>query len=471
MRRMIKKILLIYPPVTWPIDKEFEGIQEPLGILYIASFLRKAGLNVSVLNFSAFDKVRKRHHYMTYGADPLNIKNMLRKFTPDLIGVSCPTGANEFDLFETCKIIKSIHQNTPIVVGGVHPSMMPQRILSQRAIDYVILGEGEYRLKKLIDVLNNKSSFSQFDGIAYRQSGKIIVNQSTHVIEDIDSLPFPARDLVDMKIYSYINKKYQSHPPYFHGLVEATRGCFNSCYYCAVSKFEGKKIRYRSVQNIISEISLLKKYYGVEDISFVQNNIALNKRYLKDLCSELTKIQIRPAIIAGIWPNILDRDIIKAMANAGFTSIILALSSASKRVLREIMHRPVNIDRIPELVKECRKQGLLVKASFVLGMIGETKRELLESLNYPIKLKLDAAEYNVAFPLPGTNLYDLAKNKGYLPKKFNYFKEIFSETSVLQIPSDSPDFAVSPEQLKELIMQKQIFLRSRFLKKMKTAQF
>lgn len=465
---MIKKILLIHPPKTFPIGEQFCNIQEPLGILYIAASLRDYGYDVSVIDLRAVDRLSVRGKFRTYGADPDDIRGILKKFKPDLIGVSCPTMANEYDLFKTCKIAKSVHRNIPIVVGGVHPTILPERMLSQPYIDYVIMGEGEFRLRYLIEALNSRPAVFQFDGIAYRKSGKTVINKCTSVIEDIDSLPFPARDLVDMKSYAYINNKYNKHHPplLIGGQVEATRGCFNSCTYCAVSKFEGRRIRFRSIKKIIAEINWLKKNYGIEEVNFVQNNMAVNKKYILDLCRELETLNIRSSVIAGLWPNVLDHEIISAMAKAGFSSICLAISSASKRVLIEIMHRPVNIERIPELVKECRQQGMQVTASFVLGMIGETRSELLQSLNYPIKLGLDGAEFLVGFPLPGTDFYDYAKEKGYLPRKLDYRRAFFCHTSILTIPKNSPDFVLSPQELNELIEQKQMQLKIQLRKRL-----
>lgn len=469
MRKMINKILLLHPPRTLPSLDNIPCIQEPLGILSIAAYLRDNGYDVNVLDFRAFDRVTEAGDFRTYGADHKEMREHLKKYKPDLIGVSCLTIADEFDLFETCKIAKGIHPNTPVVVGGIHPTTFPERMLSKSYIDYVILGEGEYRLRYLIESLNREATTFPFDGVAYRKSEEIIVNKCTSVIEDLDSLPFPARDLVDMRLYSYINyayinrkyykvRKYDPSTPLV-SQIEVTRGCFNRCTYCSVSVFEERRIRCRSIKNIIAEIKLLKKDFGITEVHFVQNNMAVNKKYMLELCGEIQKLKIHPTVVSGLWPNVLDREIIQAMARAGFKSIILALSSASKRVLKEIMHRPVNLDKIPGLVKECQKQGMQVSASFVLGMIGETKAELLESLNYPLKLGLDGAEFLVAFPLPGTEFYNHAKKKGYLPKDFDYRQTKFCQISVLEIPPDSPDFVLSPLKLRELIRQTQMDMK------------
>lgn len=470
MQKLITKILLIVPPQTLPTEIEFCGINEPLGILYIAASLRKAGYDVKVIDFNIFDQKRKRSDaYITYGANVFDIKENLKLNKPDLIGVSCLHAASEFDLFETCKIIKSVHPSVPVVVGGGHPSVMPERMLARAYIDYVIIGEGEFRLRYLIEALNKKNKFFQFDGIAFKKSGKTFVHRCASVIEDLDVLPLPARDMIDVKAYSYINKKNRifTNPGV---LIEATRGCFNCCTYCSVSKTAGQTIRFRSVQNVINEIKLLKNIYGIKNICFVEDNIAVNKKYILALCAALTKIHVHPQFNRGIWPDVLDSEVIAAMAKAGIRTIIFSVSSSSKRVLKDIMHRQVTIERVPELVQQCRKHNIGAIAQFVLGMIGEKKRELLQSLNYPIKVGFDGAVFYSAFPFPGTELYNQAKEKGYLPERFNYRRAFFSQTPILQIPETSPDFSITPQQFKNLVMKKNLILRRQLLRRISRQQ-
>ena len=299
-KRKIKNILLIRPSATLPLGMRNQGIAEPLGILYIVAMLKKHKYKVSVFDAGNFDLIRKRADgYTTYGGDSLRIKEAVKKISPDLVGVSCFTSSGEFDLFETCRQVKEVDSSIPIVVGGSHPTIFPQRMLGNKHIDYVLMREGEYRFLFLVNALNENKQNFDFDGIAYRKSNKIIVNPPSGWIDDLDSLPYPARDLVDMEGYVEMNKKHRWTLPFRKGLILATRGCFNSCRYCLVHKFQGKAMRVRSVDNIIEEIRMLKERWGMKDIFFVDNNLNCSKKFMKELLIKLKPLNVRGMYLWG----------------------------------------------------------------------------------------------------------------------------------------------------------------------------
>jgi len=458
MKRKIQNILLIRPARTLPISIKYQGVGEPLGILYIAAVLMKEGYKVSVFDASSVDLIRQRGNYITYGSDCGGIKDAIRNISPDIVGVSCFTSCSEFDLFETCKAVKEVDEGIPVVVGGSHPTVFPERMLRKKYIDYVIMHEGEYRFLYLIDALNKNESDFKFDGIAYRKGDKIKVNPPNSWIEDLDSLPYPARELVEMGTYARLNEKYEKYGvtrPFKKGLILATRGCFNNCRYCFEYKFWGRKIRRRSVRNIIGEIRILKENYGIEHIFFVDDNLSNSKIFMKELFRALKKIRVKWSIPLGVYPPILDKEIIRLMFEAGAREIKLSIESGSKRVLKYIMHRNIDLDSIKEIVKECHKYGMKVYGSFVLGMIGETKQEIFQTLNFPNKIKLDGASFYIALPIPGSDFYNEALTKGYLSKPYNFRNLVMSDLSILRIPESSPDFSISTEELRDLIVRKQ----------------
>jgi magnesium-protoporphyrin IX monomethyl ester (oxidative) cyclase len=455
MKRKIQNILLIRPATTLPIGTKYQGVGEPLGILYIAAVLIKKGYDVSIFDASSIDLKRQRGNYITYGSDCSGIKDAIKNASADIVGVSCFATCSEFDLFETCKAVKEVDECIPVVVGGSHPSIFPERMLERKYIDYVVMHEGEYRFLSLIDALNKNESDFKFDGIAYRKSDKVKINQPKSWIEDLDGLPYPARDLIDMSRYAKLNEKYGGTLPFKKSLVLATRGCFNSCSYCLVHKFWGRRIRRRLVVNIIGEVRILKENYGFEDIFFVDDNLCGSKIFVKELFGKLKKMRVRWEVPLGVYPPILDKEIIRLMFESGAHKIKLAIESGSKRVLKNIMHRDIDPEKIKEIVNECHKYGMQVYGSFVLGMIGETKQEIFQTLNFPNKVRLDGANFQVAVPFPGTNFYNEALVKGYLPKQYNFRNLVMSDSSILKIPESSPEFAISPEELRDLIARKE----------------
>lgn len=451
MRKKIKKILLIRPSTTLPARTRNHGIAEPLGLLYIASVLLKNGYDVRVCDSASVDLVRRKGDYVTYGGNSEYIKEAIEGFSPDIVGVSGFASCNELDMFEVCKVAKKVDKNIPVVVGGSHPTIFPERMLKKRCIDYVILREGEHRFVALINALNNGKFSLDFDGIAYKESGKIKVNPSIHWIENLDSLPYPARELVDMDKYSQINEKYNFTRPFKKGSVLATRGCIYNCPYCLASKFCGSRIRERSVNNIIGEIRLLKEKYGMEDIFFVEDNIGASKVFIKELFKKLNKIKIRWDITVGFRPEILDRDSIRLVSESGAQLIKISIESGSERSRRKIMRRHYSLDFVKKIIKECHSYKLRVNGSFIFGMIGENLNDLFKTLQFIRQSGLDSFAIAFVVPLPGTDFYNEAVEKGYLSISRNFRDVVMDNIYTLKIPRSSPDFIMQPDKLTNLL--------------------
>lgn len=451
--KRFKKILLINPTNTMPVDS-VRRIGEPLGLLYLGASLINAGYEVIVFDMTleGYDNCEINNGYVTYGSGPNDLKNKLMETNPDIVGVSCMFTAREQNTISVCSIVKEVNRELPVVLGGLHPSTFPDRFFKTDLIDYIIFEEGEFRLVKLLDCLNNEKK-PDFDGVAYRENRKFKINPALTKIEDLDSIPYPDRDLVEMEEYIKIGVPYA---PFSYkqrvAQILATRGCPNNCNFCSTVKYWGRKIRARSVGNIIGEMKILKDKYNIEEIQFVDDNLTVNKAFSMELFSRMKDFNFKWCTPHGLMFNSLDGEMIKAMADCGAYQLTFAIESGSKRVLRDIIHKNVNLDKVKEIVAEAHKYDISVHGMFVMGFPGERKEEIMQTLNFPFEVGFDSVSYFVVNPLPGTDLYFQCKEKNYLTE--NYSSMDFKSANIV-IPKTSADYyGFEPNELVELIDKK-----------------
>lgn len=440
------------PTNTMPVDS-VRRIGEPLGLLYLGAVLKAKGYKVDVFDMTCegYGNCQKEGRYITYGSSPEDLKRRLEAFKPDIVGISCMFTARQTNALAACSAIKEVYRDIPIVMGGLHPSLFPERFVNSGLVDYVIIGEGEERIVKLLSCLDNNRRFD-FDGIAYRHRGVYQHNPMVYRIENLDSIPFPDRNLVDMEKYIAIGVPYA---PFSYkqrvAQILATRGCPNRCNFCSTVSYWGRKIRARSVDNIIQEMLILKERYAIEEIQFVDDNMTFNKKFAMELFSEMKKLDFKWCTPHGLMFNTLDAEMIKVMAESGAYQLTFAIESASERVLKQIIHKNVNLGKVKHLVDETHRYDISVHGMFVMGLPGETKEEIMQTLDFPWWAGFDSVSFFVANPLPGSELYDLCKEKNYLAENCSAMD---FKTANIRIPKDSPDYSMEPEELVALVDKK-----------------
>ncbi len=205
---MIKKILLIRPPCTFHKNTTFYGVGEPLGLLYIAAVIENNGYNVEILDAQLIFNKKINKNQITYGMDNSEISLKIKVAKPDLVGIGWFTACDEINVTNVCKLVKDINPNTPLVVGGSYPTLFPERVICNKNIDYIIKGEGEFKFLELVNRLNNNENLN-FNGLIYKGQENN-THQSLEFVTNLDSIPFPARHLVDMQKYTEVNIKYSA---------------------------------------------------------------------------------------------------------------------------------------------------------------------------------------------------------------------------------------------------------------------
>lgn len=452
----IKKILFIVPPNTMPRDS-LRRIGEPLGVLYLGAVLKKEGYEVEVYDTTCqgYDNIKEKGGYLTYGSSEEDIKEKVKDAKADLVAVSCMFSARQEDALRVCRYIKEIDKSLPVVIGGLHPSLFPKDMLKSGLIDFVIMGEGEFRLLELVREINRGQSRFNFDGVAYKDKNEAIVNPPAGSISDLNSIPYPDRSLINMEKYIEIGVPYA---PYSISKrvsqILATRGCPNRCNFCSTVNFWGRKVRTRSVDNIIGEMKLLKEKYNIEEVQFVDDNLTADKSLAKELFFRMKGLGLKWCTPHGLMFNTIDKEMVRLMAESGAYQLTFAIESASQRVLKEIIHKNVRLDTVKEIVDEAHKYDIGIHGMFLVGFPGETKEEILSTLDFPFKIGFDSVSFFVVNPVPGSDLYDECIEKNYIDGTEIAKVTMDFKAARINIPKDSPEYNYSPKELEQIVDKK-----------------
>lgn len=393
------KVLFVNPPQTASKYKFMGVIAPPLGIAYMAGVLQENNIDVEILDASAEDM------------DFKDVEKELLKRKPDLVALTALTPTIGRAL-ETAQVVKETLPDSIVVMGGYHPTFNFIETLEDENVDIVIRGEGEYIMLNLVQALENQSSLHDVKGIVFedKNSKEIVVNPEAPLIQDLDELPFPALNLLPMKKYRLLDM--DTHMT----TMITTRGCPMQCSFCSSAAMHGKKIRERSVENIVDEIEYLKTNYDIDTIAFMDDTFTLKKRKVMAICDEILKRNIE--IMWGCTSRVdtLDEKLLKKMKEAGCTTIFIGVESADQQQL-DNMCKNTTIAKIENAFKIAHKLKIRTIASVALGMPGDTKEIMNKTVKFVHKLKPNYAIYSLATPYPGTRFYKEAFEKNLIKIK------------------------------------------------------
>lgn len=393
------KVLFVNPPQTASKYKFMGVIAPPLGIAYMAGVLQENNIDVEILDATAEDM------------DFKDVEKELLKRKPDLVALTALTPTIGRAL-ETAQVVKETLPDSIVVMGGYHPTFNFIETLEDENVDIVIRGEGEYIMLNLVQALENQSSLHDVKGIVFedKNSKEIVVNPEAPLIQDLDELPFPALNLLPMKKYRLLDM--DTHMT----TMITTRGCPMQCSFCSSAAMHGKKIRERSVENIIDEIEYLKTNYDIDTIAFMDDTFTLKKRKVMAICDEILKRNIE--IMWGCTSRVdtLDEKLLKKMKEAGCITIFIGVESADQQQL-DNMCKNTTIAKIENAFKIAHKLKIRTIASVALGMPGDTKEIMNKTVKFVHKLKPNYAIYSLATPYPGTRFYKEAFEKNLIKIK------------------------------------------------------
>lgn len=344
------------------------------------------------------------------------------------------------------KLVKEVSKETTVIMGGAHPTVLPVETLQDPNVDIVVRGEGELTAFEVTESIAGRLQLKDIAGISFKENGKIIQTPERVPIEDLDSLPLPARHLLPVE-------KYRPFFPdqLFKAPVEAiltSRGCPFRCIFCAARVISGRKYRWRSPKKVIEEIELLINEYGIQQLGIIDDTFTADKKRAEKICEELITRKLNKDLVwlCATRVDAVDRDLLKKMCEAGCRSISYGIESGSQRLLN-LIRKGISLDQAKKAVKSTKEAGIECRGTFILGLPTETRNESMETINFAKELDLDFAKFSLATPYPGTELHDIAVSDGNLSIDWSMLSSMigFSECDPAYVPTGR-----DPKELKSL---------------------
>ncbi|MBU1196521.1 MAG: B12-binding domain-containing radical SAM protein [Proteobacteria bacterium] len=404
----MKKLVLAYPNQRWKkTDANTNWDLSPSMLCLLAAMVK------DIVEVQIIDA-----HF--YNLSIEEFKKQLIEGDPDYVGISVLTTEYAEILDTAAAAIKETNPDIIIIAGGVHVTMEYKRVMENTDIDFAVRGEGEYVLRDLLQYLVYNKTFPE-NGLVYRKNGNIIA-QNQAFVSDLDSLPWPDYELI--KFEDYINKgpRIGPHrpPAYPYLMIAGTRGCPFGCSFCQVETISGRKVRHRNPEDFINELIFLKERYGIKSIIFVDDNIVMAKKFFVRVLELFIEKELNMQFIIGAFAIFLLTDeLLELMAKAGCVGVNVAIESGNDRILKEVIHKPVNLEDAKKMIGMIKRKGLFCLANFIIGFPGETWAEIRETIHYAEICGADYVKIFVAVPLNGTKMRDIAVELGVLPDKNN----------------------------------------------------
>ena len=395
------RVLLVNPDfaIERYMGKHFGSmgwVMPPMGVLYLAAQLEREGIDVRVYDAQVEQRA---------------LAEVLAEFRPQIVGITCATALVESS-FAAARLVKAHDPTTLVVVGGVHPTVRPDEMLRCDEVDIAVRGEGLISQGEIARAVEGDGDFSQIRGISFRCDGEIVHNPSRPLEQDVDSFPFPARHLVPMDVYR-MSPDLSIRRPY--DIVFGAFGCPFDCVFCAAQVVMGGSFRMRSVGNIMEEIDLVVRDYRPRSLLMGDDNFVISTERTAEFCATFRARGYHRTLPWQIATRVdsVDREILQNLADAGCYLVSFGIESAVPRLL-DTVEKGARPEQAEAAVRWAKEAGLKVRATFILGLPGETREESLETIAFAKRLPLDQVRFALATPYPGTKLWEIALEEGSL---------------------------------------------------------
>lgn len=366
-------------------------IHPPLGLGYLAAFLEEQGHHVSL-----FDGTLEK-------AAAADFVQAAQNYQPDLIGFSVLTRGHH-QVRKIIQALKKKFKKIPIMVGGTQVTALPREALLDLGADFAIVGEGELTVAELTKMLQSgQKNFSLIKGLAYRTAGnQVRINARRELIADLDTLPFPAWHLMPPEKYRIVPILEPARALPIAPIM-TSRGCPYHCSFCASNATWQRRIRFRSPKNVLTEIKILKKDFGVKEIHFSDDNFTMDIKRAEKICDLLIKekINLPWQCPNGVRIDRLTRPLLRKMKKAGCYAVGLGIESGNQKILQQV-NKQLDLKIVPGVLRNLKKVGIESYGFFILGLPGDNRATIQETISFALNQPFDRAWFNIFTPYPGS---------------------------------------------------------------------
>ncbi|MFH0852549.1 MAG: radical SAM protein [bacterium] len=432
---------------------------EPLGLQYIQSALLAHGHEVKIYDCLVEHPRNVRFlpekNLFHCGSEKRHIAKEVKKFKPDIIGISGMFYAQASSFYQTADLAKEADKDIFVFGGGAFPSSYKAEVMREcKSFDAIVLGEGE---ETAVDLADNLDNLAAVKGICFRKlgSGEIIYNQARPVQTDLDKIIFPHRGSLGLYNYSkpagygysrhfnlkklvkswilyaslsvpgiryifarFFNWRHRNKPKALfmpHGFIITSRGCPNRCTFCAIHAVWGETYRIRSSKNVLDEIDILVKH-GAKEIVIVDDNFTVSKSRTIEICKGIIerKHNVRLVTPSGVFLPSLDKEALEYLYKAGLRELQFGVENGDQEFLDKVICKNLRLEKIKEIIAQAKEVGLRTRGFFIFGYPGETRQTMIKTLKFAFESGMDGARFYVFQPLPGTKAFQMAQEMGAL---------------------------------------------------------
>jgi len=412
---MKHKVLFVLANTRWHDKRPW--LHAPYSAMILTSILKEE-FDFNILDANGLDLSEE------------DCQRRIKEHNPNVVLVSGLSIEYHKQYHTTFALVKSACPDAITVFGGIYPTLLSEEAVKDPSVDFVFMGHAEERIDKFLKLIlsGDDKKLHDFSGIAFKGSdGKVKVNPVNSYISKVKKMARIDYSRMDYEHYVYSNgtADYLANPFVRSAAIITAYGCKYNCAFCASKAICGVGVAYRPIEDVLEEIDYLIEKYKVKSLIFY-DELLLGKRerinkLLNVFISKNYNLVWKAASVSA-WD--LDDEILELMKKSGCEQITISVESGSERVLREIIHKPrLKLDMIKPIIKKCKELGIVIRSDFIFGFPGEKWDEIRATFRFADECDFDLASFHIANPMPGTELYRIAKEKNLLPKDFNFLDD------------------------------------------------
>lgn len=409
------RVALIEPPCLRRRNETNDvECEVPIGLTSLAASLMQRGHEVIIIDAFAqgYDMRQDRGDDYTFIGLPFgDIAQQVAEFDAGVVGISSVFYFNLPTVLELASFLRHRLPRIKIVLGGTAATTLYKEVMASGSVDFIVLREGDFIFPGLLDNVNDPSVVA---GLVWRKNGRVLTNAEAPLPDDLDRLPFPARELINLDLYAKIAHPhcYVREKKRFTNIL-TSRGCPFSCTFCSSHSVHGRTIRYRSSESVLAEIDQLVGRFGIDELHVVDDNFSLNRTRAMKIMDGLIQRGYQRFLSwtcpNGLFVNSLDEELIDKMQESNCQSVSLAIESGDEYVSKHLLKKQIDLKHAERVVRYFRQNtDILLCGFFLIGCPGETKEQVIRTINFANKLGLDNAHISILMPYPFTEVYEIA---------------------------------------------------------------